>query len=146
MRLLGHPVHPVLVHFPVACWTLGTLCDGLALAGVQRAWPEAALFLMIGMATALPAAIAGFIDLIALPEKSVRAGTIHMLLMGTSWCLYLTAILLRINGWALVPKPEWAAVIPSFIGFLVMAAGGYYGGQLVYSLGAGVKKSGPEGS
>ena len=141
MRFLGHPVHPMLVHFPVACWTLGTLCDGLALAGFERVWPEAALFLMIGLTTAVPAAVAGFIDFIALPEKLVSAGTIHMVLMGTSWCLYLMAMLWRSSGWALVPKPEWAAVTLSFIGFLLMAAGGYYGGQLVYRFGAGVNES-----
>src|SRR5271166_5234565 len=89
-----------------AIWrSLGTLCDGLAVAGFSRAWPEAALFLTIGLLTALPAALAGFIDFIALPEKAVNAGTIHMMLMGTAFCLYLTAMLLRSSGWVLEAGP-----------------------------------------
>jgi uncharacterized membrane protein len=146
MRFLGHPVHPMLVHFPVAFWTLGTFCDGLTLAGVHGAWPEAALFLIIGLASAVPAAVAGLIDFAALPEKSARTGSIHMLLMGTAWCLYLVAMLLRSSGLALADKPEWAAVILSFMGFLVLVAGGYYGGRLVYQFGAGVNEMRPDGS
>jgi uncharacterized membrane protein len=95
---------------------------------------------MIGLAAAVPASLAGFIDFIALPEKLERVGTVHMLLMGTSWILYLVAMLLRSKGWALVPKPEWAAITLSLLGFLLMAAGGYYGGQLVYRFGAGVNE------
>ena len=139
MRLFGHPVHPMLVHFPVACWTLGTACDGLALFGIRQAWPVAGLFLTIGVATALPAFIAGFIDLIALPEKAVQTGNIHMTLMGAAWTLYLAALLLRSKGWVLAAQPGWATVALSFAGFLLMAVGSYYGGQLVYRFGAGLR-------
>ncbi len=144
MRLRGHPVHPMLVHFPVACWSLGTACDLITVAGFPRAWPEAALFLSIGLITALPAALAGFIDYIALPERLVRTGTLHMMLMGTAWCLYLAAMLLRSKGWVLASTAEWAPVTLSVLGFLVMAVGGYYGGVLVYRLGAGMRKPASE--
>jgi len=66
-----------------------------------------------------------------------------MVLMGTAWCLYLTAMSLRSDGWALAAKPGWATVTLSFLGFLVMAVGGHYGGQLVYRLGAGVNQDRP---
>ena len=140
MRLLGHPAHPMLVHFPVACWSLGTICDGFTVAGFPRAWPEAALFLTIGLASALPAAFAGFADFISLPEKSIPTATVHMGLMGSAWCLYLTAMLLRSDGWSLAAKPDWPSVTLSFLGLLVMAVGGHYGGQLVYRFGAGVNQ------
>ena len=134
----------MLVHFPVACWSLGTFCDGLTVAGYPRAWPEGALLLTIGLALALPAALAGFIDFIALPEKSIHTGTVHMMLMGTAWCLYLITMLLRSDGWALAAKPGWATVTLSFLGLLIMVAGGHYGGQLVYRFGAGVNQNRPE--
>src|SRR5215472_11773345 len=110
MRFLGHPAHPMLVHFPVACWSLGTACDVITVSGFPRAWPEAALFLGIGLTMALPAALAGFIDFIRLPEKAVNVGTLHMMLMGTAWCLYLAAMLLRSKGWVLASTAEWAPV------------------------------------
>ncbi len=141
MRLLGHPAHPMLVHFPVACWSLGTACDLIAVTGFERVWVEAALLLGVGLVTALPAALAGLIDFAALPEKSVRAGTLHMMLMATAWLLYLAAMLSRSKGWALAGAVEWVPVCLSVLGFLVMAVGGYYGGELVYRFGAGVRKS-----
>ena len=41
MRVFGHPLHPMLVHFPIAFWTLGSACDALTLLGVPAAWPIA---------------------------------------------------------------------------------------------------------
>jgi uncharacterized membrane protein len=71
----------------------------------------------------------------ALPERLVRAGRVHIKLMGTIWRL-----LLRSNGWALASSAEWGLVTLSVLGLLVRAAGGYYGGELVYRFRAGVSK------
>jgi uncharacterized membrane protein len=131
----------MLVHFPIAFWALGTLCDGLALLGIPRAWPQAWLFLAIGLATAVPALIAGLFDFARLEEKSVAVGQRHMLLMGTAWTVYLAALLTRSDSWApAADQPGWVPIMLSMAGFLLMVTGGWYGGQLVYKLGAGVQR------
>jgi uncharacterized membrane protein len=131
----------MLVHLPIAFWSLGTVCDGLALLGIQQAWQQAWLLLAVGSATAVPAAIAGMADLGRLKEPAVAVGVRHMLLMGVAWSLYLAALVARIDGWAPLPAPHWLPVAFSIAGFAIMAAGGWHGGQLVYRLGAGVERA-----
>jgi uncharacterized membrane protein len=123
----------MLVHFPVARWSLGTACDVITVAGIPRAWPEAALFLTIGLITALPAALAGFMDFNGASGKigTGRQGSYKA--DGND-----LAPLLRSKGWALASSAEWGPVTLSVPGLLVRAAGCYYGGELVYRFGAGV--------
>lgn len=141
MRLFGHPVHPMLVHFPIAFWSLGTACDGLALLGLHAAWPQAWLFISIGLAAAVPAMIAGVFDFAGLETDAVPVAMHHLMLMGTAWTLYLAAFVTRSDGWAPIAQPEWLTIVLSMTGFALMAAGGRYGGHLVYRLGAGVERT-----
>jgi uncharacterized membrane protein len=142
MRLFGHPVHPMLVHFPIAFWSLGTVCDGLALIGIDAAWPQAWLFLAIGTAAAVPAMIAGLTDFAGLEESSVPIGVRHLLLMATAWSGYLTAFVMHSDGWAPSGGPSLPAIAVSAASFMLTAAGGHTGGRLVYQLGAGLERSG----
>jgi uncharacterized membrane protein len=131
----------MLVHFPIAFWSLGSVCDGLALLGIQQAWRQAWLLLAVGSATAVPAAIAGLADLGKLEEPALAVAIRHMLLMGVAWSSYLAALVARIDGWTPLPAPHWLPVACSLAGFALMAAGGWHGGQLVYRLGAGVERA-----
>lgn len=144
MRLFGHPVHPMLVHLPIALWTLGTGCDGLTLAGVHPAWPLSGLCLALGLVLALPAMAAGLLDFASLPERAVATATRHMILMGLAWSAYLAALLLRSDGWAVRAEPAPLAMAAGLAGFLLLVAGAAHGGQLVYRLGVGVERIGPE--
>lgn len=140
MRFLGHPIHPMLVHFPIAFWSIGTACDGLTLLGLSGAWPQAWLFIAIGVATAVPAMIVGVLDFAGLEASSASTGTRHMLLMGTTWALYFAAFVARSDGWAPVAGPEWLTILLRAAGFALMAAGGRDGGALVYRHGVGVQR------
>ncbi len=82
MRLFGHPLHPMLVHLPIALWVLATACDGLTLVGVVQAWPLAWLCLAVGLVAALPAMAAGLADYAGLAESAVPTANRHMTLMG----------------------------------------------------------------
>lgn len=141
MRLFGHPVHPMLVHFPIALWSLATLCDGMTLVGIGGAWPIGRLCLAVGLAAALPAMVAGLIDYCALKEAAVPTATRHMTLMGLAWAAYLAAFLLRSEGLAVEPSPDRSAMAAGLAGFGLLALGAWQGGQLVYRLGAGVETS-----
>lgn len=143
MRLFGHPVHPMLVHLPIALWTLGTACDGLTLAGVGEAARPGWLCMGLGLVLALPAMVAGLADFVSLPDRAVATATRHMVLMGLAWSAYLGAVMMRSDGLAVRATPGPAAMALGLAGFLLLVAGAAHGGQLVYRLGVGVERSDP---
>src|SRR5689334_18930284 len=106
MRLFGHPVHPMLVHLPVALWTLASACDGLTLVGVGQAWPFGWWCLVVGLAAALPAMAAGLADFARLAEAAVPVALRHMGLMGGAWTMELLALLTRSEGLAVARQPS----------------------------------------
>lgn len=140
MRLFGHPVHPMLVHLPIALWMLATACDGLTLVGVVQAWPLSWLCLAVGLVAALPAMAAGLADYAGLAESAVPTATRHMTLMGLAWSAYLAALILRSHGLAVTAASAPWAMAASLAGFGLLVAGAIQGGRLVYTLGVGVRR------
>ncbi|MDA7947194.1 MAG: DUF2231 domain-containing protein [Hyphomicrobiaceae bacterium] len=139
MRLLGHPLHPLLVHFPIAFWVAGTACDVLALLGLEDAWHYGNLLLIAGTICAIPAMIAGFVDLAQQRPAAVSTANRHALLMGASWTVYLAAVIVRNDQWLPKQDPDLFSLCLSITGLAIMALGGWYGAQLVYHHGAGVR-------
>ncbi len=139
MRLIGHPLHPMLVHFPIAFWTLAIVCDGAAFFDVAKAWSLSCLLMALGLVMAVPAMIAGLPDFAKLKGHAVSDGTRHMMLMGIAWTLFLVSLLMRFKDGHFAENPEIAPAILSGAGFVLMAIGGWYGGTLVYRHGAGVE-------
>lgn len=145
MRLFGHPVHPMLVHFPITLWSIGSASDCLTLLGFHELWRIGSLAIGGGLIVALPAIIAGLIDYVALRERVLALANKHMMLMGLAWLAYLTAIFMRSEGLALTSPPDPVPVAASLAGFALLAVGAWFGGQMVYRFGAGVQQDiGPE--
>jgi len=135
LKLLGHPLHPAIVHFPVAGWTAAVVTDALYAALHDPMWWHISLWvLIVGTVSALGAMTAGFIDLIALPpgEPVQRRALRHMYVMSSAWTIYLIDLLVRYLG-----IPGWAGLAISAVGFLTLLAGTHFGAQLVYDLGVG---------
>ena len=144
MKLFGHPLHPLLVHFPVALWTLAAMAQGAVMAGASREfginWPDAAHWLNVGgLATAPLAMAAGMMDMTVLRDDApvMAVAELHMLLMAGAYTGYLAAAL----------APAFAgghsvliATACMSCGFIMLGLGGYFGGQLVYRHGAGVMR------
>ena len=136
---MRHPLHPALVHFPVACWSLATLADIASLWWTRwPLWQPAAAMLAVGCATGLLAAGAGLLELFKLPPGHPAAADAnrHMLAALTAWSLYAGSLFLRTEGLAPV-EPGAAARAVSIAGFFALAAAGWLGGKLVYVHGVG---------
>lgn len=136
LKLLGHPLHPAIVHFPVAGWTSAVVTDVLFLVLGNPLWWQVSLWLLIvGTVAALGAMTAGFIDLIALPagEHAQRRALRHMYVMSAAWTIYFIDLLIRFLG----PAWAWAGLALSVVGFLTLLVGTHFGAQLVYDLGVG---------
>lgn len=139
MRLFGHPVHPMLVHFPLALWSIGSVSDCLALLGFHELWRMGSLAIGGGLILGLPAIIAGLIDYVTLRERVLALANTHMMLMGLAWLAYLAAIFMRSGeGLVLISQPDPVPVAASLAGFALLAVGAWFGGQMVYRFGVGV--------
>ena len=148
MRILGHPVHPMLVHVPIACWSLASLCDALALSGLYpAAWDWSAPLLAVGLAIALPAMVTGFLDLARIGiDAAARLADRHMIAMGSAFTLYLGALGLRVETLQLSAEPAFLPALAGWAGLAVMGIGGWLGGQLVHHHGIGTRFAGDAAS
>lgn len=129
----GHPIHPAIVMFPFATLWLAFLFHAAAAVTNRADWGVFGNYLaLIGIGTALVAAVPGFIDYLrAVPPKSsgkTRATT-HMLLNLTAVALFVIAVLMRRD----VPPAE-SSILPVVVeGIAVgmLSVGGWLGGTLV---------------
>ena len=135
---MRHPLHPMLAHFPVACWTIATAADIASLRYGAPAWHLAGTLLWIGLVIAIPTFLLGVVDVIRLRDNPapVRIAFIHMGVVFAAFVLYAVSLLLRIHEQHIV-APGVAALVVSVIGLIVVLVGGWLGGTLVYGYGAG---------
>lgn len=133
----GHPVHPVMIHFPVAA-LLGVIGTDLGyLYSGDPFWARAGLWLAgVGAFGGWIASIAGAIDLFTVRE--VRR-------MITAWCHAILAIMMlalaSLNWLQRFEAAEaiypWGLYLSLLTGGLILVTGAF-GGQLVYEHAVGV--------
>ena len=134
---MRHPLHPALVHFPVACWSLAVAADFASLHFGAAAWSWSGGLLAVGCAMAVVAMLAGLLELARVPEGvAMRDAYLHMSAMLVALLLFATRLLLRLDH--LKPlAPNIASLLLDTGGFLALAVGGWLGGKLVYGHGVG---------
>jgi uncharacterized membrane protein len=141
--LFGHPLHPAVVHFPLGLLLSATLADLAWAAGLTADSHFGTLLMVCGLGAGLLAMGAGMIDFIRLEEKVVPHALRHSAVVGLAWCGYAVALYLRRDAlWesAALPMPTIAI---SVLSGLTLGFGGWLGGRLVYTFGAGVSKNAP---
>jgi uncharacterized membrane protein len=134
-KLLGHPVHPILIVFPLGLLSTAVIFDVLYVVTGNE---ELAIFsfwaIAAGIVGGLAAAVFGLIDWLAIPRgtRARGVGLIHgagnvviVVLFAMSW-------LLRLDDAAFLPD-----LLPLILG--LVAAGlalvtAWLGGELVYRL------------
>src|SRR5437763_451567 len=137
---LRHPIHPMLVHFPIGFFVLSFILDLFSLGPPRPFLLLAAFYAMLfGIITALFAAIPGFVDYtdIRRDHPGKGAATAHMSLN------LIAVVLYAINLWIRAGMPTTTRVgslplILSIIGISVLSVSGYLGGRLVYDEGIAV--------
>ena len=138
MSIRGHPIHPMLIHFPVAA-LLGLIASDVAymLSG-DYFWARASLWLAgVGALGGWVSGTAGLIDLISV---------IQLRRLITAWCHAILAVMLlslASLNWLLRVGDAEALLIPwglyvSMLSGLLIAVTSYLGGQLVYDYAVGV--------
>jgi uncharacterized membrane protein len=137
---MRHPLHPALVHFPVACWSLAVAADAAGLWLGETAWRWSGGLLALGCGIALIAMLAGMIELPHVPDGApMKDARVHMGAMLTAFTVFTARLLLRLDD--LQPlAPDTMSLMLDAGGFIALVVGGWFGGRLVYGHGVGREK------
>jgi uncharacterized membrane protein/nitrite reductase/ring-hydroxylating ferredoxin subunit len=129
---LGHPIHPMLIPFPIAFLTGALLFDAAGwFRGVPSWWTTGGHLGLAGLAAAVLAAVPGLIDYLYTvpPDSSAKTrATRHMLSVLSGVLLFALAWWFR-GGAA--SRPGALVLGAELLGFTLLMAGGYLGGTLV---------------
>ena len=137
-KLFGHPIHQMLIVFPLGLLATALLFDVVQLATGNGFWSELSYWMIAaGVVTGLVAAPFGLVDWLAIPwrTRAKRIGAIHgagnVLVIG----LYGISWLMRTGN---PSAPETPALAMSFLGGGLAVITGWLGGELVNRLSVGV--------
>src|SRR5829696_8049460 len=109
-RVMGHPIHPILVPFPIGLLTTAVIFDVVHLITGGARWAEISFWL------------------IAVGVSHGLSNVVMVALFAVSWLLRSGA----------PGDPGALPIVPSFVGVGLVSLGGYLGGELVFRLGIGV--------
>src|SRR3954468_18073639 len=139
-RPLKHPLHPMLVHLPIALFLASFLLDIASyLWGGADLVRGAYYTMLVGVITALLAAIPGLIDWwdIRDDHPAWRIGIYHMILNVTAVLVYAIDVKLRAPLFDVAQTPRTPLIL-SIIGVGLLSFSGYLGGVMVYDDGVAV--------
>ena len=135
--IAGHPIHPLLVVFPIA-FLIGAFLSDLAFYGTSDSfWARASEWLVgAGLVGGAVAAVAGFIDFIA-SERIRSLSIVWYHFLGNAVALVLSAIslYLRVSGEAVAVTGT--ELVLSILVVLIFLVTGWLGGELVFRYGVG---------
>jgi uncharacterized membrane protein len=137
-QIAGHPIHPMLISFPIAFFVAVFVCDVVYWQTGNAAWSTAAIWLLgAGLIMAALAAVAGFADVIG--EPRIRA------LSDVWWHAggNVLVVLLQLYNWYSRYEHGSAAVLPvglilSLIVVGILLFTGWKGWEMVYRHRVGV--------
>ena len=138
-KILGHPVHPMLVVLPLGLFIGAVLFDGLYLWGGSAPFAAAGYWnIAAGVVGGLLAAVFGLIDWVAIPSgtRAKRIGLLHggsmvlvVLAFGIAWLL---------RGNTPDNLPTMGLFLLEASALVLGAIAGWLGGELVDRLAVGV--------
>jgi uncharacterized membrane protein len=137
-KLLGHPIHPMLVVFPLGLLGMAVVFDGVYLWSANGMWADRSYWMIAaGIVTGLFAAVFGWIDWFAIPRgtRAKSIGLAHGLGNVVVVGLFALSWYLRIGS---PMSPPAGALWSSLGGLLLALMTGWLGGELVDRLGVGV--------
>jgi uncharacterized membrane protein len=149
VKIAGHPLHPMLVVFPVTFYTTSLIAFVVYAINVDlSAWQIGLRANVAGVITAAVAALPGLIDWargIPANTPAKTTGRNHMLLNFASLALFVTNLIVYRGHWraidaidfVVVPAPG-VAIVLSALGVLCMLAAGFLGWSLVQKHHVGV--------
>lgn len=132
----GHPIHPMLVPFPIALFLAALATDIAFVVDGSQGWAVASRWLLGGgIVGALLAALAGFADFFGSSAiREFRDAWLHMFANLTVVVIEILNFVLRLSD---VRVAGSVGIILSGIAALVLLFSGWKGGELVFRHGVG---------
>lgn len=141
----GHPIHPMLVPFPIALWSTSFALDIWFYFERNPTWLYASKFMIAaGCLAAVAAAVVGIIDWLSLKDKQVvRIANWHARLNIAALVVFAISLYLRMQiGAPLVGHRLTIPFLLSFLGVILIAISGWLGGEMVFRHGVAVEMQG----
>ncbi|HEX2771766.1 MAG TPA: DUF2231 domain-containing protein [Micromonosporaceae bacterium] len=141
LKVLGHPVHPMLIVFPLGLLSTAVIFDLIDVAGGPRVLGDVAYWnILAGVIGGVLAAVAGVFDLLAIPAgtRAKRIAVLHavvntgvLLLFASVWAVRMGADEHSAGG---------ALLAIEVVALGVAGVGAWFGGELVDRLGVGIDR------
>lgn len=138
----GHPIHPMIIPFPIALWVFSLVADVIYLWKGNPVWKDWIAFyaLLAGIIGAVAAAVPGLIDWLSITRKDVvkianwhaRLNVIALLIFAASFYLRTTSGSTWVSGNYTIP------VLLSVLGVVLITISGWLGGEMVFKHGVAV--------
>lgn len=133
----GHPLHPMLVSFPIVCFIGVLVTDIVFLNNHMHGWATASRYLLaVGLVMAALAAVAGLTDFLGDKRIQVSDAIKHAIANVTAVVVELINLFLRLHSDAAIGN---IGVYLSAIVVLILLYSGWKGGDLVFRHGIGVR-------
>ena len=139
-QIFGHPLHPMLVPFPIVCFVGALVTDIVYSRTANLMWQYFSIWLITaGLVIGALAGLMGLIDYLGDRQvRTRRAATPHMV-------LNIVAMLLELLNAFVHSRDGWTAVVPqgivlSGIVTVLLLASAWLGGSLTYRDGVGVAR------
>ncbi len=147
LQFAGHPIHAMVVGFPIGLYSSAVVCDLLHLALGGDSWFRMAYWMLVfGLVSHLGAAATGLPDFFAVMKERAdarRPAQTH-LVFGIS-LLVVQGLNLAVRNGGELPHGGSVAfpVIINLIGASLTGVQGWYGGELVYRHHIGIELPDP---
>ncbi|MFN8470295.1 MAG: DUF2231 domain-containing protein [Caldilineaceae bacterium] len=135
IKVLGHPLHPMLIVLPLGLLSMAVIFDIVQLLTRNNSFSIAAYWnIAAGVLTGLLAAAAGLRDWLAIPggTRAKTVGALHglgnlivVVLFGVSWWMRRDSVDF---------VPDTLAFFLGLVAFAIAGFAGWLGGELVYRL------------
>lgn len=140
-RLFGHPVHPMLVHFPTALFSAGFLFDA---AGIlledPMLFPASLYTILLGLFFGLSAGLFGMIDYAKLTGKPgvFRKASWHAGIQVSVLLIFGAVAGIKLQEYPEITAPSLLLVMVEGVILGLMLFGNYLGGDLVFTHRIGI--------
>jgi uncharacterized membrane protein len=138
--IAGHPVHPMLIPFPLALWVTSFVVDILFYFIKHPTLLIISKFMIAaGCIGAVAAAIPGIIDWLAIKNPEVtKPANWHARLNIAALVVFAISFFLRLGSYShLVGRRLTIPFLLSLVGIIFITISGWLGGELVFRYGIG---------
>ena len=141
IKIAGHPVHPMIIAYPVAFYTATLVCYIVYHSNSNPFWFKVAVLAnAAGVVMAVVAALPGFIDWLNIPnaKRAKKVGLNHMICNVVALLLFGINLYIQCPKWNEIQPDESPSILLSVVGFILTLIAGFLGWSLIQNHHIGI--------